>query len=162
MGLTKPLTRACQKPCPYVRVRFLAGTGMGCLKKPGGCLWQSLDWTGLQSSGFSSNICIWSESMEWSGLEWTELHSNGGFSLNILFWVRVHIDFTGVQWSPYGLWGGGGPRTARYCVGTSMGSPWNTRGLSMQFPTWGTTQQPVPYPSWTHTPFKGMGFSGFE
>ena len=46
--------------------------------------WTGLDWTGL----------------DWSGVEWTPVPPKNMHLA--VFWVES----TGVQWSPYGLWGG--------------------------------------------------------
>ena len=37
----------------------------------------------------------------WTRLDWTGLQSSEGH-----FFGRVHMESTGVHWSPYGLWGG--------------------------------------------------------
>ena len=42
MGFTKPTTRDCKNPHPWLRVRVLTGTGAGCPEKPQGSPLQSL------------------------------------------------------------------------------------------------------------------------
>ena len=41
------------------------------------------------------------EKKKWTGLDWTGLQSSEGHFLG-----RVHMESSGVQWCPYGLWGG--------------------------------------------------------